>query len=170
MNVRSNENTTALHFASWSPDLNMKSIDLLLQEGADVNNADDDGRRPLHYAVGPGNTDYIQKLIDAGADVNVKDSSRETPLMRVAFFGSKEAMELLVKTGCEVNWQDNRGLTALFIAADDCVEYLLKAGADVNIVEKKYGYSPLMAAVLKNQSERLVPLLRAGADVNSTNR
>ena len=170
VSARSNENSIALHFASWSPDLNMKSIDLLLQEGADVNNADDDGRRPLHYAAGHENTDHVQKLIDAGADVNVKDSSRETPLMRAAFFGRKEAIELLLKTGCEVNCQDNRGLTALFVAADDCVEYLLKTGADVNIVEKLYGYSPLMAAALKNQSERLVPLLRAGADVNSTNR
>ncbi|MCB9228627.1 MAG: ankyrin repeat domain-containing protein [Deltaproteobacteria bacterium] len=48
--------------------------ELLIQAGADVNQADNDGRSPLYWAAWQGKKDIVELLIAAGADVK-KDKS-----------------------------------------------------------------------------------------------
>ena len=49
----------------------------LISSGADVNEPDEHGKRPLHYSL---NAQVVRVLISAGADVNATDRQGKTPL------------------------------------------------------------------------------------------
>jgi ankyrin repeat protein len=53
-------------------------ITILLENGADVNKADEKGTTALHYATMFNNVEIAEKLINAGAKANMKDSSGKT--------------------------------------------------------------------------------------------
>ena len=50
-----------------------------------------------------------------------------------------------------------------------CVEFLIKAGPDVNVCDKN-GNTPLLLAIQENDSRSICSLLEAGADVNKHNK
>ncbi|MCM8531030.1 MAG: ankyrin repeat domain-containing protein [Lentisphaeraceae bacterium] len=58
-------------------DERMQEIFKLISAGADVNEADDFGKSPLHYAL---NVQVVKLLISSGAEVNAKDKHGKTPL------------------------------------------------------------------------------------------
>ena len=58
-------------------DERMMEIFKLLSGGADVNEADEFGKAPLHYSL---NVQIAKLLISSGADVNGKDKHGKTPL------------------------------------------------------------------------------------------
>ena len=48
-------------------------MQMLVDKGAEVNKADDDGLTPLHRSARKGNVDMVSLLVANGADLNVKD-------------------------------------------------------------------------------------------------
>ena len=46
---------------------------MLVDKGAEVNKADDDGLTPLHRSARKGNVEMVSLLVANGADLNVKD-------------------------------------------------------------------------------------------------
>ncbi|XP_012339235.1 serine/threonine-protein phosphatase 6 regulatory ankyrin repeat subunit C-like [Apis florea] len=59
----------------------MKILDILFQNGADVNTTDHIGlRTPLHIAAMIGNTKLVIYLIEKGADLERKNSAGHTPI------------------------------------------------------------------------------------------
>ncbi len=55
-------------------------VDLFLSKGCDVNEKDEAGNTPLHYAVQYGKADLVVFLIEKGADINAKNTFEDTPL------------------------------------------------------------------------------------------
>ena len=88
-------------------------VRLLLDRGADVNVANNDGETPLHCASRLSYTDMVMLLLAEGADVNVANNDGSTPLH------PHQAQELLI----------------------DAVRLLLDRGADVNVAGND-GQSP----------------------------
>ncbi|HOW55229.1 MAG TPA: ankyrin repeat domain-containing protein [Syntrophorhabdaceae bacterium] len=56
-----------------------RAIDEGLEEGADINGKNEDGRTPLHTACAHGHVNVVRLLLERGADPNARDNSGETP-------------------------------------------------------------------------------------------
>jgi ankyrin repeat protein len=62
------EGDSCLHYAAGRGDV--RSIQLLVDAGLDVNFQGDMGYTPLHWAAMSGKTDAVKKLLESGADIN----------------------------------------------------------------------------------------------------
>ena len=59
---------------------NQDAVRELLEEGVDVNGADDQGYAALHFAVARGHVDITKLLLLSGADVNQAGGEGQTAL------------------------------------------------------------------------------------------
>ena len=101
----------ALHYAVQQS--NEQIVDLLIQNGFDVNSTDLYNNTPLHYAVSNPFPYNVQILIHHGADPDKYNLKKQTPLHMAAIKGNSMAVNLFVKEGADVNFQDYLGNTAL---------------------------------------------------------
>ncbi len=147
--------------------------DVLIENGADVNSKDDDGKTPLQaissnayiYQRGETIQETVKKLIENGADVNAKDNDNRTPLLAVTVSYKRDFLsKTLIANGADVHVKDKKGRTPLH---NDCrktiVELLIDKGIDVN-GKDNMGKTPLHYDVA---SWKLLLLLEHGADINA---
>jgi uncharacterized protein len=144
----SNDPRTPLTRAVLKGDLN--EVHFHISAGADVNEQDKIGDKPLYLAVSMGRKDIVEILISNGAHVDERSEAQgRTPLMSAAFNGYKDIVEYLISKGADVNARATGGDTALFSAVaenhKDIVEILVSKGADVNI-ENNEGVTALRIA------------------------
>lgn len=141
---------------------------LLIDKGADVTQADKNGRTPLHEAARYGLIDVIKALLDKGADVNAADQKGRTPLMESVLSGLVKTTTILIENKAQVNLQDKQGNTALILLAEapgnwvELAGLLLKAGAKLNIRNNK-GLTALRTANLRGRVELVRFLQYEGA-------
>eukprot|EP01130_Rhizamoeba_saxonica_P016897 TRINITY_DN790_c0_g1_i3.p1 TRINITY_DN790_c0_g1~~TRINITY_DN790_c0_g1_i3.p1 ORF type:complete len:840 (+),score=162.66 TRINITY_DN790_c0_g1_i3:259-2778(+) len=76
IDLQTNQGRSPLHLAFNHPNL----IDLLLENGANVNQIDSRGQSTLHRCAIIGDIMSTEKLLEAGADVNLLDINGDTPL------------------------------------------------------------------------------------------
>lgn len=94
------------------------SVSALLDAGALVDEADDDGISVLSWAAISNRVDIARLLIQRGADVNHVDKKGMTPLLYAASidFGDSAMIELLLRSGAQAGARTKEGLTALDLA------------------------------------------------------
>jgi ankyrin repeat protein len=83
-----------LHYAA-----NKEIAELLIAEDANVNEKDDNGSTPLHFAAVNGPKVIVELLIAEGADVNAKDERGKTPLDLAIQVRNTKTADLLRKHG-----------------------------------------------------------------------
>ena len=137
---------------------NTELCTLLLDQGADVNAANDDLTTPLHLAVFKQDYELCTLLLDRGADVNAVDEDLVTPLHLAVVHQNIELCTLLLDRGSTLDAKDDCGDTHLHEAvreenAELC-NLLLDRGADVNAVNDDLT-TPLQFAVV-HQNIRVV--------------
>jgi len=147
----------------------LPQVERLLQQGIKVDERDNGGKTPLHYAVQSKNVKLVRLLIERGADVNAKVSGNVTPLMLsvdMAFGDPEIALELL-KAGADVTIQDTGGDSALLIAttesSNEVMEAMLRKGANPN-AQQRSGGTALHYAAMNAMADRVKILLDHGAD------
>jgi hypothetical protein len=92
------------------------NITKLLDEGAHVNAADDNGSTPLHFAANDDSADIVRILLDAGADINATNNKGETPLynaVRNTTPGGLAIIRLLRERRADPTIPNEKGSTAL---------------------------------------------------------
>ena len=122
---------------------------LLIEEGADVGQAMNDGATPLLMACLNGHDDVARLLIEKDADVGQAKNDGASPLLIAGQNGHLDVARLLLENGAEVGQAKNDGVSPLFIASLnghlDVARLLLHEGADVGQAVND-GASPLIIA------------------------
>ncbi|XP_059148176.1 putative ankyrin repeat protein RF_0381 [Physella acuta] len=132
--------------------LSTEVLQLLLDNKADVNLANNKGRTVLHYCVKTRRLEQVKLLLEAGADVNIQNSDHKTPVHIAAhlFCCTDTQTDLNISVEAEI-------LQALLVPA-----------AKVNIADKS-GNTVLHYVVLQENLDIVHRLLDAGADVRMRN-
>jgi uncharacterized protein len=168
---------------------NVHVLQALLKHGADVESANADGQTALMILAQTSNVEAAKLLLKHGANVNAREKWREqTPLMWAAAEAQPQMVKLLISYGADVNarslvneWprqvtaeprmqaRPSGGFTPLLYAARkgcaECVRYLLKGGADINLADPD-GVTPLVMATINFSYDAAAVLISKGADVN----
>jgi ankyrin repeat protein len=142
-----------------------------IRAGADVNEAQPDGTRPIHWAVFKVDYELLDALLAKKAQADVTNEFGVTPLAEAVKVTDARMVKTLLAAGAGVEGDNLDGETALMLAIKTgelpIVRMLIDAGANVNTVEKQHHQTPLMyaAAAEKNAGEMVQLLLAKGADV-----
>jgi ankyrin repeat protein len=172
---------TALHLACR--DGRLRLVRSLLQMGASMTQADNEGFTALCHAVLGRNTEVAMLLLDHGAPID-GSPGRPPPLYVAMAAGYPLVARTLFERGANPNATAPNGDSPLHLAAKRCDSYdidaLLLHGADVNARDNA-GCTPLQlaasATTVKEEfgvsqineedcAEALISLIEAGADPN----
>jgi hypothetical protein len=91
-------------------------VQALLQAGADVNKAMDDGATPLSMASQNGHLPVVQALLQAGADVDKAKDTGATPLYFASGNGHVPVVQALLQGGADVDNATDDDATSLMVA------------------------------------------------------
>lgn len=140
----------ALHLAILSG--NVAIVQLLLNNGADINKSDSLHSTALGTALEERQLDVFKLLLERSAGLHLTADEGRTPLHVACRMGLSSAIRQLISRGADVNATDKEGLTALSDAlqaqrenasklgrqshlAPNSIEVLLRSSPDVEISE-----------------------------------
>lgn len=108
---------TALNVASGKLE-GTRLVDSLISHGANVENQDNNGNRPLHASVWSNVPANIHLLLDNGANINAASNFGRNPLMIGFAYNSHDALRLLLrKEALNYDWKDKDDRSLLDYAA-----------------------------------------------------
>jgi ankyrin repeat protein len=127
-------NPTSLHAACEKG--SVEDVQLLLDQGADINGRDANHDPALHVALWNRRLEVAEVLIKYGADVNCREKTGWTPLMAASQLGYRDIAELLLDHGADVNAKKEDHWTALHLVSShdhlEIVKMLIDRGADIH--------------------------------------
>lgn len=135
----------------------------------DLNQQNLGGWTPLMYASYIGHDAVVSLLLEAGVDVNCRTPIGLTPLMLAASCGNEKVAYFLIQQRAEMEARDARGWTALFHCTSAghqrMLRFLLENGANADVKEPVYGFTPLMEAAASGHEIIVQHLLNHGVKV-----
>ncbi len=93
LNMKTREGLSCINIAAWRGD--DKMVQLLLQQGAEIDDKTKWGETPLHHAVTFGHAKVCAILLKAGADAHSEDRLKRTPYQIAMQKGTKQVREIL---------------------------------------------------------------------------
>ncbi len=148
------------------------TLQLLLENGLDPDQANRFKQTLLHLAAQAGQVEHIELLLDTGAKINAQDLSKKTPLYLAVAQGHISAIKCLLANQADPSIVGIEGDTLLHVAAfygyTPIVAMLLKYPL-LHCVDDD-GKQPIHKAVWGHDKPDVVELLlSAGADPNASN-
>ena len=145
-------------------------VKFLIDRGADINTVNNAKKTLLHWAVGENHLDVVSMLIDYGMDdFELRDIRGRTVLHYAAILEHYEVLSKFtkLKNRISINSVDDLGETllhrAIQIGSFDVVSYLLRYGADVNLVALN-GKNSLLYAIEHKRLDMIDFLINCHAD------
>lgn len=162
---------TILHVAARNSS-KTEVVRLLLEKGANVNAANNNGETPVSVATYIGAKENFQLLMASKPNLLVKTISGETLLHLAARGGNAEIAQILLDTKTlDLNARNESGDTPVLLAASgyfarEVLEVFLKAGANPNQKDKNNA-TPLHIAADSRNDETVALLIKYKADINA---
>lgn len=173
---------TVLYLCSCSPMNNRSNdeqvsvkekIQSIINNGQYINQQDDQGCTPLHWAAYIGDINLVHLLIEIGANLNIQDFQGYTPLMNSIINKKTNLAIFLIEKGTDLNLQDHEGFTALMISSSigdfNIASSIINNKANLDIKNSK-GNVALHSAAGNGKIEIVKLLLKKGANSSSLNR
>ncbi|HWK52777.1 MAG TPA: ankyrin repeat domain-containing protein, partial [Hyphomicrobiales bacterium] len=118
----------------------LQQLRTLIEQGADVDEAQPDGSTALHWAVQWNEPQAVEALLEAGADAEAMTPLGATPLYLAALSGNAAMIEKLLEAGADATETvlENEETVLMFAARSgslDSVQLLLDAGVEVDAKE-----------------------------------
>lgn len=158
---------TPLMYASQKGYLGI--VEILLYNGANLNETNRYGETALMGAVKFDKIDEAELLIRYGADINLLNKDSVSALMFAVTFDYYIMSDMLIFYGGDVNQIGKHKTTSLFLASYygnfDIVKLLIEKGAYVNHKEQEK-FTPLIAAAQNGHFEVVKLLVENKSDIN----
>lgn len=159
----------------------LESLKFFLSTGVCVNECDDNGFTPLHYASTNGEAHKCVKLlIENGADVNKKANDGETPLYTAISRWNLNIFWELMNNGADPGATHSDGTVVIGFIAANSMDELAKfsefiaennyrqAPVDVDVIIGDHEQTALHIASREGSGRAIQALIRAGACANKT--
>lgn len=182
INLQSAGGTTALMLASKSGHIDI--VKFLLEEGASVRHKYTSymyeqykevsrGKTALMFAADKGHKEIIELLIEYGADIDAHRETGESSFIIAVQKEDTTMMHFLLEKGANINFKGKDGKTALMEVIEleknwELVRFLIEHNEDVNVKDTKWGWTAIMYATNKGQSDAVILLIENGADLTLT--
>ncbi|KAL5265822.1 hypothetical protein ACHWQZ_G006498 [Mnemiopsis leidyi] len=155
INAQNEDDKCPLHLAAERGKLKCVQ-ELVKADKATLEDKDDYGNQPLHYAALNGHVDTTIYLCDMGAEVGARNQLGWTPLDCAASRGNYKVMAALIDADAEIDPIDKAKLTPLHLAAKnghvDATLFLLNNDANIGLVDVN-DMNALELAVLGNKRD-----------------
>jgi integrin-linked kinase len=131
----------------WCRENNAIQVRLWLDDTEnDMNQGDDHGFSPLHWAAKEGHLKLVEMLLSKGARVNITNMGDDIPLHLAAAHGHVDCVQLLLRKNSDVNAVNEHGNSPLHYACfwgyQQVAEDLVNSGALVSLANQD-GDTPL---------------------------
>jgi ankyrin repeat protein len=157
---------TPLYIAAEKGNANVVAV--LLEKGADVDKADNDGATSLYIAAQKDNADVVALLLKKGANPEKASNSGFTPLHVACQNGFLFVANVLLAKGADPEKASNIGFAPLHLAAQrgriKVAALLLEKGVDVDKADNDGGVTPLYLTAAQGHTGMATLLLEKGAD------
>lgn len=169
VNDRNKNNLTPLLSATKNASIDLEIVKYLCEEAnAEINIKDNDGNTPILSALKfTKKLELIKYFIDRGADVTTLDNEKRNPLHCLLIkVNNFQRYPLLFenRNNINLNFKDIKAINEL-------VTHFIKAGVDINLIDKN-GMTPLHYAFSDDNQfdvEIISMLIRHGADAGIKN-
>ncbi|XP_072032648.1 uncharacterized protein [Amphiura filiformis] len=150
-----------------------KACKLLVDHGADINLADNDGLTAVHCATSRNKSRCLKTLLDeCNCKVDQTDNNGCTPLFYAIMMDYHRCVKILLKHGASPSWQDLNGKSPVHCAAaKGSVRYLkmLKKSKGRLELPTSSGERPIHEAARAGNNDAVQFLLKRGVGVNVRN-
>lgn len=177
----------SLSFFSYNDEIDQRAsevLQVLLENGADINERSDDGFSLTHAIAYEGG--LLDEIIKAGGDIECVDSGGKTPLLCAStstrhsrlFTGRTRPVLVLLKVGANAKAVDRAGQNALHLLFlntsprivgedewEEMISTLLSHGCPHSAPDNQ-GFTPLHYALKEGRFSAATRLVNAGADIH----
>jgi ankyrin repeat protein len=157
---------TAIDFLRSRAHLPTEIIEFLIDNGADVNARDNEGRTALFSCPVDRFSGITNILFEHGADVNAVNKYGESFLFEHNL--TPQAIEQHLHHGADINIENRYGETPLHAAVQGHlnVQFLISVGAEIEAIDNR-GQTPIFIAVIHERFDSFMTLFDAGANLST---
>jgi uncharacterized protein len=151
------------------------SLRVAIDQGADPNLPNNEGRVPLYRALVLQNQMLVDTLLGLGADANASDHRGDPLTITAMSVGSAPATVALINAGANPNARDTTGKSvlsyAVYLKQPEIIAALIAKGADVNVPSEAGDGGnpapPIFMAIKAGDLALVQQLIAAGANVDA---